>query len=103
MSTPSKFQETDLAREVAALRRAVGKLLRRLDQPMGDRDLTIQEWCAKRNVSRAGFYKMKKSGRAPRIVANGSLRRITREADREWEVRWGSADAALTAPQEAIA
>ena len=101
MSTPSEFQETHLARELAALRRAVGKLLRRLDQPLDDRDLTIPQWCAKRNVSRAGFYKMKKAGRAPRVIANGGLRRITREADREWEARWGSAHAALQ-PQRIV-
>jgi hypothetical protein len=100
MSTLSESQQIDLAREIAALRRTVGKLLRRLDQPMGDRDLTIPQWCAKRNVSRAGFYKMKKAGRAPRVIENGGLRRITREADREWEVRWGSGDAAPSAPQE---
>ena len=100
MSTPTQFQETDLAREVAALRRTVGKLLRRLEQPLDNRDLTIRQWCAKRNISRAGFYKMKKAGRAPRVIENGGLRRITREADREWEVRWGSGDAAPSAPQE---
>jgi hypothetical protein len=92
MSTLSESQQIDLAREVAALRRTVGKLLRRLDQPMGDRDLTIPQWCAKHNVSRAGFYKMKKAGRAPRVIENGGLRRITPAADADWEARWRSAD-----------
>jgi hypothetical protein len=37
---------------------------------------------------------MRKDGRGPRVLENGSLRRITRKADQEWEQRWGSADTA---------
>ena len=39
---------------------------------------------------------MCKAGRGPRVIIVGGLRRISREADREWEQRWGSADAAPT-------
>ena len=95
MSTPlSSDQQTDLVREVAALRRAFGKLLKRLEQPVGEADYTIQQWCDKRKISRAEFYKMRKDGRGPRVLENGAVRRITRKADQEWEQRWGSADTA---------
>ena len=104
MSTPlsSSQRQTDLVREVAALRRAFGKLLKRLEQPVGEADYTIHQWCKKRKISKAGFYKMRKGGRAPHVLENGGLRRITRQADQEWEQRWGSADAA-PAQEETVA
>lgn len=90
MSTSPIVQHHDLAREVAALRRAFAKLLKVLDRPVGEADYTIAQWCAKRGVSRAGFYKMCKAGRGPRLIIVGGLRRISREADREWEQHWQS-------------
>jgi hypothetical protein len=51
----------------------------------GDRAAwTISEWCKRRNISRALFYKLKKAGKAPRIKYAGSKPLITAEADAEW-------------------
>jgi hypothetical protein len=86
MSTPA---EVDLVREVAALRRDVGRLLKTLHRPVADGDLTIAEFCVKHRISKAGFYKLRAAGRGPDVLENGGLRRITREADRAWELRWG--------------
>jgi hypothetical protein len=99
MSTQS-LQQYDLAREVRGLKRMVAKLLKRLEQPVGKSDLTIQQWCAKRNVSRAGFYKLKKDGRAPRTIECKGVVRITADADRDWEARFTPAEIlALTTDQ----
>jgi hypothetical protein len=65
-------------------------LLKRLEQPLGEQDFTIAEWCAKRRISKAEFYRMKKEGRGPRVTENGALRRISPESDRAWEARWGT-------------
>jgi len=46
--------------------------------------LTINEWCARRRVSRSGFYKLKREGRAPDII-DSSGPRITDEADQRWQ------------------
>ena len=97
--SPNVQHQDDLAREVAALRRAFGKLLKRIEQPVGGADYTIQQWCKKRKISKAAFYKMRKFGRAPHVLENGGLRRITRQADEEWERRWRSA--ALTQEETA--
>jgi excisionase family DNA binding protein len=78
-----------LAREVAALRRAFARLLKVFDQPTTGADFTINQWCTRRGISRAHFYKMAKAGRGPRVIMVGGLRRISREADQEWEQRWG--------------
>ena len=89
MSTPTN--QVDFAREVAALKRNVQKLLRQLDTPVGEFDLTVDQFCAKHKMSRAGFYKMMARGRGPRTIKNGGLVRITAEDDRAWTERWSSA------------
>jgi hypothetical protein len=46
--------------------------------------LTIDEWCDKHKLSRSGFYKLKKIGKAPRLMEVLSRIRITEEADQDW-------------------
>ena len=48
---------------------------------MGSR--TINEWCAFRRVSRSGYYKLKREGRAPETI-DSSGPRIPDEADQRW-------------------
>jgi hypothetical protein len=50
-------------------------------------DFTIAEWCAKRRISRSGFYNLKKRGLTPKIIRNGARTIITVEADQEWRLR----------------
>jgi hypothetical protein len=45
--------------------------------------LTIDEWCEKHRLSRSGFYKLKKVGKAPRLMEVLNRVRISEDADRE--------------------
>ena len=45
---------------------------------------TLDEWCARRRVSRAMFYRLKTLGLAPRFHHAGTKVIISDEADREW-------------------
>ena len=45
--------------------------------------LTIDQWCEKHNLSRSTFYKLRKIGKAPRIIKVMECIRITEDADRE--------------------
>ena len=89
MSPPIQQLES-LAREVAALRCVIAKLLAQLEQSAIRRDFTISEWCRKRRISRAEFYRLRARGLAPRVLETAKLRRITPAADAEWEARFGS-------------
>jgi predicted DNA-binding transcriptional regulator AlpA len=46
--------------------------------------LTIDQWCEKHNLSRSTFYKLRKIGKAPRIIKVLEAIRITEDADRKW-------------------
>jgi predicted DNA-binding transcriptional regulator AlpA len=46
--------------------------------------LTIDQWCERHNLSRSTFYKLKKLGKAPRIIKVLEAVRITEDADRQW-------------------
>jgi hypothetical protein len=46
--------------------------------------LTIDQWCKQHNLSRSTFYKLRKVGKAPRIIKVLEAVRITEDADREW-------------------
>jgi hypothetical protein len=89
MSSPIQQLEF-LSREVAALRLAITKLLAQLEESAIRRDFTISEWCRKRRISRAEFYRLRARGLAPRVLEIAKLRRITLAADAEWEARFGS-------------
>lgn len=45
---------------------------------------TIEQFCERHNISKAFFYKLRKSGMAPKIAKLGRRSIITREAAEEW-------------------
>jgi hypothetical protein len=45
---------------------------------------TIDQWCERHHLSRSTFYKLRKLGKAPRIIKVLEAVRITEDADREW-------------------
>jgi len=53
------------------------------------RDMTIKEWCAKRNYSLTTFYNLKKKNLAPEVIDPPGVGgpRITAKADAAWERR----------------
>ena len=95
MSHPIQQLES-LARDVAELRCAIAKLLAQLEQSATRRDFTISEWCRKRRISRAEFYRLRARGLAPRVLEIAKLRRITPAADAEWEARFGCSTTVCT-------
>jgi hypothetical protein len=52
-------------------------------------DKTIPEWCKARRLSRSTYHKLKKLGRGPKEleIPGTRIKRITPEADAEWEMR----------------
>jgi hypothetical protein len=48
-------------------------------------DMTIKQWCEKRNRSLPTFYNLKKKGLAPETIDCIGGPRITHEADAAWE------------------
>jgi hypothetical protein len=78
---------TDLSSEVAALKRQVARLLRLLGQiDAGVQALSISQFCARNNISRSFFYKLKKRGKAPRTMDVDRRRIISPEAERDWRL-----------------
>jgi hypothetical protein len=57
-----------------------GKMPGRMDR----RASSIDEFCIAHGISRAMFYKIRKQGRAPRIMTVGSRQLISDEAAAEW-------------------
>jgi hypothetical protein len=58
---------------------------RRAEQSRRDQaSYTIDEWCDRRRISRAMFYRLKNLKLAPRIHYAGAKPIISDEADREW-------------------
>jgi hypothetical protein len=45
---------------------------------------TLDEWCERRRISRAMFYKLDEQGLAPQTHYVGAKRLISGEADRAW-------------------
>jgi len=54
---------------------------------VNDRDLTVDEFCAKHNMCRSMYYKLRKAGNGPDEIRVNTMTRITPEADRRWVVR----------------
>jgi hypothetical protein len=50
-----------------------------------DDDYSIEEWCAKRRISKVHFYAMLKAGLAPKTMKLKKRRTISPEADAEWQ------------------
>jgi hypothetical protein len=77
----------DLSSEVAALKRQVARLLRLLGQiDTGGQALSILQFCARNNISRSFFYKLKKRGKAPRTMDVDGRRIISPDAERDWRL-----------------
>jgi predicted DNA-binding transcriptional regulator AlpA len=77
----------DLSAEVAALKRQVARLLRLLGQiDAGGKALSISQFCARNNISRSFFYKLKKRGKAPRMMEVDGRRIISPDAERDWRL-----------------
>lgn len=57
---------------------------------------TIDEWCERRRVSRAMFYKLEAAGKAPLTHYVGTKRLVSSEADNAW-VRAREAESAVVA------
>jgi predicted DNA-binding transcriptional regulator AlpA len=57
----------------------------RADSLAQRRAMTVEEWCAARRLSRAMFYKLLRTGRAPVTYLVGSRRFVSHEADAEWQ------------------
>jgi predicted DNA-binding transcriptional regulator AlpA len=77
----------DLSSEVDDLRRQVARLLRLLGQiDAGGQALSISQFCARNNISRSFFYKLKMRRKAPRIMDVGGRQIISPEAERDWRL-----------------
>ncbi len=57
-------------------------------------DLSIAQWCKKRNASRSSFYNLEKDGNAPKTIKIGRHRTITPESDAEWQAKMTAASEA---------
>jgi len=82
------------AKKVKAVRHAVKKAakarrraaVKKAKAPRGpDDDFTIEEWCAKRRITKPHFYELLKLGLAPRTKKLLKRRTISPAADAEWE------------------
>jgi predicted DNA-binding transcriptional regulator AlpA len=95
----------DLSSEVAALKRQVARLLLLLGQiDAGGQALSISQFCARNNISRSFFYKLKKRGKAPRTMDVDGRRIISPDAERDWRLereRDGAATACRLSPHGA--
>jgi predicted DNA-binding transcriptional regulator AlpA len=77
----------DLSSEVDDLRRQVARLLRLLGQiDAGGQALSISQFCARNDISRSFFYKLKKGRKAPRTMQVGGRQIISPEAERDWRL-----------------
>jgi predicted DNA-binding transcriptional regulator AlpA len=76
-----------LSSEIDDLKRQVSRLLRLLGQAdSGGPALSISDFCARNNISRSFFYKLKKRGKAPRTMHVGGRQIISPDAERDWRL-----------------
>ena len=66
-------------------------------------DKTVLEWCKARHLSRSTYHKLKNLGRGPKEleIPGTRIKRITPEADAEWEARMAELAKSETARLEA--
>jgi hypothetical protein len=66
-------------------------------------DKTVAEWCKARHLSRSTYHKLKNLGRGPKEleIPGTRIKRITPEADAEWEARMTELAKSETARLEA--
>ena len=69
----------------------------------GFMDKTVAEWCKARHLSRSTYHKLKNLGRGPKEleIPGTRIKRITPEADAEWEARMAELAKSETARLEA--
>ncbi len=48
-------------------------------------DYTIPQFCRKHRISRQTYYNLRKRGKGPREMTINSAKRITPEADADWQ------------------
>ena len=58
------------------------KFRKRLASPSA---LTVQEFCGRNRISPAHYYNLKAQGKGPREMSVGRSKRITLEAERDWQ------------------
>jgi hypothetical protein len=46
---------------------------------------TVDEWCTRRRLCRASFYKLLKQGKGPRTYYVGNRQYISADADAAWQ------------------
>jgi hypothetical protein len=90
--------EEVLSAELA--RRADTETRRRLEteppapiQPAEPHSLTIDQWCARRKLSRSKAYQLWRTGRGPQRHYIGDAVRISDESDRAWLAEMEAANA----------
>jgi hypothetical protein len=88
MARPPKFDFASLAADISELRQQlahVTQALVRIAQKDERASFTLTEWCARHSMSESQYFKLKRQGRAPRVMQTGDVgQRISREADRDW-------------------
>ena len=57
------------------------------DQNSEQRAESIDEWCHRRRISRATYFKLKRMGQGPETLHILNVVRITARTDAEWEQR----------------
>jgi hypothetical protein len=86
-----------LAADIAELKQQLSRVTDALTRLAdGDRraSFRLREWQQRHNLSESQYFKLKRQGRAPRVMQTGDAgQRISREADADW-VREREAEAA---------
>ncbi|MET4313537.1 hypothetical protein [Bradyrhizobium sp. RT4b] len=82
------------AKKVKAVRHAVKKAaktskrrtVKKVKAPRGPLDdYTVDEWCAKRRITKPHFYELMKIGKAPKSMKLKKRRTISPQADAAWQ------------------
>jgi hypothetical protein len=56
---------------------------------------TIQQFCVRNAISLSTFHKLRKAGRAPKLMSLGAAIRISIEAERDWHQAMANPPAAV--------
>ena len=74
----------DLSPEVLALKQVASLLRSVIQNDSGGHALSIAQFCARNNISRSFFYKLRKAGKAPRTMRVGGRQIVSPDAERDW-------------------
>lgn len=97
------------AKKAKAIRHAVKKAskarrrtVKKAKAPRGPGDdYTVPEWCTKRRITIPHFYELMKIGKAPKSMKLKKCRRISPQADAEWQAEREAETAAAEAMEAA--